>query len=436
MVPDTQDEVEDGPTADVVGVVPEPAMPDAELDHLLAGQPAHVIEAHGARFTLLGTAHVSRSSADTVAALIRSGGFDAVAIELDAGRYAALSNADQYAKMDLFKVFREGKAGMVAANLALSAFQQRLADQLGVEPGAEMKAAIETSKEAKLPLLLVDRDIGVTLRRVYANVSFWQRLTILSGLIASVMSREKISEEEIENLKEGDMLEATFTEFAERSERLYVPLIAERDAFIAAKLEQEVKRVRAPAEGAVPRVLVVLGAGHLRGVRALLEAPPTTPPSERTQALSTVPPRRAWRKLVPWAIVAIVTVGFVLGFLRSPSLGLSLILEWFLIHGVLAGLGALVALAHPLTIIATALASPLTALNPLVGVGIVSAGVETWLRKPNVGDFANLRRDVTSIGGWWRNRVARIFLVFLFSTLGSAIGTYVAGFRIFGQLFG
>ncbi len=430
----TQPQVDDGD--DGVATAADAAERERQLADLLADQPVHVIEAHGARFTLLGTAHVSRTSAETVTALIRSGHFDAVAIELDPGRHAALSQADQYAKMDLFKVFREGKAGMVAANLALGAFQQRLADQLGVEPGAEMKAAIESAAAAKLPLLLVDRDIGVTLRRVYANVPWWQRLTILSGLLASVVSREKISEEEIERLKEGDMLETTFSEFAERSERLYRPLIAERDAFIAARLEQEAKRLPALPDGQPRSVLVVLGAGHLKGVLAHLEQPPEATPAERVRELSALPPRRRWGRILPWAIVGIVLLGFVLGFLRDPDIGRTLLVEWVLFNGVLAGLGALIALAHPLTVVVTALAAPLTSLNPLVGAGFVAAGVEMWLRKPNVGDFANLRRDVTSARGWWRNRVARIFLVFLFATLGSAIGTYVAGFRIFGRLLG
>ena len=407
----------------------------ADIVHAIVGdQPVVEVGAHGVRFTLLGTAHVSRSSAEVVAALTRSGRFDAVAIELDPGRFAALTDADRWAKMDLFRVFREGKAGMVAANLALGAFQQRLADQLGIEPGAEMKAAIDGARDAGLPLQLVDRDIGVTLRRVYANVPWWQRLTILAGLAASVLSREEISEEEIERLKEGDMLEATFTEFAERSERLYLPLITERDRYIAARLEIEARALTEP--GHRPDVLVVIGAGHLQGVAETLRQPPHESPEERVAALSRVPRGRRWSKILPWVIVAVVLVGFALGFARSPSLGLSLLADWVVINGGLAAIGALIALAHPVTIVVTALAAPLTSLNPLVGAGFVAAGVELWLRKPNVGDFATLRQDVTSLRGWWRNRVARTFLVFLLSTLGSAVGTYLAGFRIFGRLLG
>jgi pheromone shutdown-related protein TraB len=411
---------------------PRSSAPEA----LLGDQPHAVVDAHGARFTLLGTAHVSKTSAQTVADLAASGHFDAVAIELDAGRHAALTDENRWEKMDLFRVFREGKAGMVAANLALGAFQQRLADQLGIEPGAEMKAAIAAAEHAGLVLLLVDRDIGITLRRVYANVPWWQRVTLLAGLAASVLSREKISEEEIERLKEGDMLEATFTEFAERSERLYEPLIAERDRYMAARLEQEAIGHGAVVHDAPWQVLVVLGAGHLQGVAATLRQTPERPPEERLATLSEAPRGRRWGRLVGWAIVGIVLAGFAIGFARSPQLGLSLLADWVIINGGLAAVGALIALAHPITILVTALAAPLTSLNPLIGAGFVAAGVELWLRKPNIGDFKSLRQDVTSLRGWWHNRVARTFLVFILATLGSAIGTYLAGFRIFGRLLG
>ncbi len=140
--------------------------------------------------------------------------------------------------------------------------------------------------------------------------------------------------------------------------------------------------------------------------------------------------------MLPWGIVALVLAGFVIGFSRSQELGLQLIGDWIVINGGLAGLGALIALAHPVTILGVIIAAPLTSLNPLIGAGFVAAAIELWLRKPSVGDFSNLRKDVTKATGWWRNRVARTLLVFFLATLGSAAGTYLAGFRIFGRLFG
>jgi pheromone shutdown-related protein TraB len=399
--------------------------------NVLEGQPLEIVERDGVRYTILGTAHVSKSSADAVEHLIKTGEFDAVAIELDAGRHAALTDPDRWAKMDLFKVLREGKAGMMAANLALSAFQQRIADQFGIEPGQEMRVAIKAAKEANLPLLLVDREVGTTLRRVYRNVGFWQRLTLFSGLLAGVFSNEKISEEEIEKLKQGDMLESTFSEFAKSSEKLYTPLIAERDQYMAAKLRENAVNNGQPRH---KNVLVVIGAGHLKGLVNHLKTD-TEDSKAVTKRLEVIPPPETWTKLIPWLLVAFVIGGFVIGFMRNPDFGLRLLSDWALITGILAALGAAVALAHPITIIASGLAAPITTLHPLLGVGFVSAAVELWLRKPNVGDFNTLRKDVTSFRGWYKNRVARVLLVFILSSIGASLGFYIAGARII-QLLG
>ncbi|WP_110666426.1 TraB/GumN family protein [Salinicola halophilus] len=397
--------------------------------------PRETAELAAHRLTLLGTAHVSEASANEVTEMIRSGEYDAVAIELCASRHQSLVSPNAMAKMDLFQVLKQGKAGMVAASLALGAFQQRVAEQSGVEPGAEMRAAVKGAERAGVPLYLIDREIGTTLKRIYQNVPWYKRAGLISGLLGSVLSRQKVSSEEIEKLKEGDVLESTFAEFAEQSQSLYEPLIAERDRYMALKL------VETLPDGGSQRVLVVVGAGHLKGMtehlRELDTAPiaPDTARQER-QALETTAPKSRWWKALPWVIVALVLTGFAIGFSRDAGFGWSLVAEWVLINGTLSALGAAVALAHPLTILAAFVAAPLTSLNPTIGVGFVTAGAELYLRRPTVGDFSKLRRDVGHWRGWWRNRVARTLLVFLLSTLGSAVATWVAGLRIAGQLFG
>lgn len=379
-------------------------------------------------FSLLGTAHVSPTSVADVHNALASGGYDAVAVELCEQRHRALTQPEALEQLDLFQVMRTGKVGMVAASLALAAFQQRLAEQFGIRPGAEMEAAILEAREANLPVLLVDRDIGITIRRIYRRVPWWQRMVLLSGLIVSAFSREQITEEEVERLKEGDLLESTFAEFAERSSLLYETLITERDQYIAARLLQEAQMLR-------PRnVLVVIGAGHLNGVEAMLLKPAANPAATR-KLLELTPPKSRWLGWIPWLVVALIFAGFGLGFARSPALGMQLIVEWILINGSLAALGAGLAAAHPVTVITAFVAAPLTSLNPTIGAGFVTAAVEMALRKPLVRHFRTLRSDVTQLRGWWQNRVARTLLVFLFSTIGSAIGTYLAGFRIVEHLF-
>jgi len=392
--------------------------------------PRAIIECAGTRYTLLGTAHVSRASADEVRSLIRSGEYDAVALELCDARHASIMKPDNMASMDLFQVIREGKATMVAASLAMGAFQQRVAEQSGIEPGAEMRAALEEIEKAGLPVMLVDRDIGITLRRVYKNVPWWQRMNLVAGLFASLVSRETVSPESIEELKEGDVLEATFAEFAERSERLYQPLIAERDRYLALRLFEENDKAH------YRNVLVVIGAGHLKGLRRHLESEPPEDASEEREELEYLPPKGRFLRVLPWVVAALVLSGFAIGFSRNTELGVTLITEWFLINGVLSAIGAAIALAHPLTIFATFLAAPLTSLNPTIGAGFVAAGVELTLRKPKVSDFSSLKTDVVRITGWWKNRVSRTLLVFMLASIGSAAGTYIAGFRIFDHLTG
>lgn len=391
-------------------------------------EPIRTVKVNNCSITLLGTAHVSKASADKVQELIATGNYDAVAVELCPSRHKVIVNPDAMARMDLFQVIKKGQASMVAASLALGAFQQRMAEQFGIEPGAEMRVAIRDAQAAKLPVLLIDREIGTTMKRIYHNVPWWKRMNLFAGLIASVISKEKFSAEEIEKLKEGDVLESSFSQFAENEKDLFHPLISERDEYMSARLLKESK------ENNYQHILAVIGAGHLNGMAQQLEAQSITNPNERIVQLDTIPPSSQWLKFIPWLIVALILTGFVIGFMRSPELGTTMVIDWILINGGLSALGAAIAFAHPLSILTAFLAAPWTSLNPTIGAGMVVAAVEAYLRKPNVGDFNRLRTDTTTLKGWWNNQVTRILLIFIFSTLGSAIGTYVAGFRIFEQL--
>lgn len=403
-------------------------MPDPTVQPRAPNEPRIDLTLDGWQLTLLGAAHVSRASADRVADLISSGGYDAVAVELCRSRYQALMDPGALARLDLLAVMRQGHAYMVAANLALAAYQQRLADDLGVAPGAEQRVAIELARGGKLPLLLIDREIGLTLRRAAGRLGLWRRITLFSGILAATVSGERVSQEDVEHLKDGDVLETAFAELATDRRDLFVPLIEERDRYMAARLRQEMRRL-APG-----RVLVVIGAGHLRGLAANLTRPAAMDPGVELAELERVSAPGAWTRVLPWVLAGLILAGFAVGFSRGPALGWTMLSDWALITGGLAALGTLLARGHPFTVGAALLSAPLTTLHPALGVGMVTGAVELALRRPTVGDFANLRNDLIRWRGWWRNRVSRVLLVFLLSSLGAATGTYVAGLRIIGRL--
>jgi len=393
----------------------------------LTDQPVREVERDGVRYTLLGTAHVSPTSVRAVERSVAEGDWDAVAVELCATRLEALEGRKSWQKLDLFEIVRSGKAGLVMANLALSGYQKRIAEQFGIEPGAELKAAAGGAKERGLPLQLVDRDLATTLRRTYRSVPWYKRFYLTVGLIMSSFSSEELDEEAIERLKEGDILESTFTEFAEQSPELFEALIAERDRYMAARL-------RAENQGAAGRrVLVVVGAGHLDGLaRHLGEA--QGDPEQEAAELARMPERARWPRLIPWAVTVLVLAGFAWGFSRSPELGWQLVGIWVLFNGGLAALGAAIARGHPLTVLSALVAAPLTSLNPTVAAGMVAGAVEAVLRKPTGNDLERLREDATTLGGWYGNPATRILLVFFLANMGSIAGTWLAGFRFFQLL--
>lgn len=410
-----------------MNLVSDSSLPDSAWPDGILSVPTDV---PGARVDLLGTAHVSRVSVEQVRErLSEHGRYAAVAVELCESRYQALMDPDALARLDLFAVIREKRAFMVAANLALSAYQQRLAEQVGVEPGAEQREAIVAAQRLGLPVLLIDREIGVTLRRAARNLGFFGRINLFAGLIAGLLSRERVTEDDIEALKQGDVLEGAFSEFAQNRADLFEPLINERDKFMAARLRVEIAR------HGYPQVLAVIGAGHCKGVaRELSEQ--ADAPQELITALCRVPPGGLFWRVLPWLVVAVILGLFAYGFTQSPTVGWDVVGDWVLINGGLSALGAVLAAGHPLTVLGAFCAAPITSLNPTIGAGMVAAGIELFVRRPRVGDFRDLRDAVASARGWWRNRVARTLLVFVFCTIGSALGTYIAGFHLVARLFG
>ncbi|MFT4257730.1 MAG: TraB/GumN family protein [Pseudoxanthomonas sp.] len=393
----------------------------------LSGQPHRIVERDGVRYTLLGTAHVSQASVDAVRGAVASGAFDTIAVELDAGRLQSLTEPDTLAKLDLVKVIREGKTSMFAANLALAAYQRRLAEQLGVEPGAELKAAVLDARERGLRNVLIDREVGLTFKRAMQKLGWWGRAKISGGILMAMLSDEKVEDTEIEKLKHGDLLESSFGEFESDNPVLYETVIAERDHYMAANLRD----LAGPASGA-REVLAVVGAGHLAGMAQHL-ADDDAPAVVRAQLEAVKPKSRVpWMELI---IGAFLLGGFAWGFWKGGiDVGADLIVQWVLTTGILGAIGCTLAGGHPLSILAAFIASPLTPLHPALASGTVSAFVEATLRKPTYADFLALRDDVNTVKGWWRNRVARVLLNFFLTSLGTAIGVWTGGLRMLGKL--
>ena len=386
------------------------------------------VQLNNSEVTLVGTAHVSKLSVEMVEEHIASGDYDCIAVELCAPRLENITNQAWWKNLDIYQVFKKKKAGLLLINLALTAYQKRIAERVGVEAGKEMIRAVELAREKGLCLEVIDRNISTTLHRLVTEVSFWQKLKIVGGLIAGVFVGEEISEDQIEDLKRGDMLHSVVSEFGEELPQIKRVLIDERDEYMVGRLAQISESYHAPK-----KVLALVGAGHLIGMIPNFESPPDT---AHLEDLDKKPPPSKLGLYIGWGICALILSMFVVGFQQSPELGGQLVTTWVLLNGGLCALGTAIAFGHPVSIVAAFFAAPLTSLNPTIGAGMVVGLVESYMRKPKVSDFETLREDITHYSMWWKNRVARLLLIFFLSSFGSMIGTYAAGASIVTQLWG
>jgi pheromone shutdown-related protein TraB len=373
--------------------------------------PIHRLERDGRTITLIGTAHVSQESADLVRRTIETEQPDTVCIELCESRLQSVRHKSRWQEMDIIKVVKEKKAFLLLSNLILASFQKRIADRMDIKPGQEMITAVEAAEAAGARLWLADRDIRVTLSRTWRSMGLWDKLKLLYQLLLSLGEVDDLSQEDIERMKQEDVLNALLEEVGTSQPVIREILIDERDRYLAQRIKD------APG----PHIVAVVGAGHVPGIKRYWSS------ETDLAALEALPPKSRLAGLIKWGLPAAILGLFVYGFYAGGAkAGSDMILWWVAANGLLAGLGALIAWGHPLTILSSVLSAPLTSLNPMIAAGWVSGLVETVSRKPKVRDFESLQEDIRSVRGFWTNKVTRILLVVVFTNLGSSIGTFVA----------
>ena len=387
------------------------------------GPDVHFLR-HGDReIILVGTAHISQESVDLVRTVIDQMRPDCVCLELDDKRYQALTQREQWQSLDLKAVIRNKQLSTLVISLFMASYQKKLGNKLGVTPGAELLAADQAAKDRQIPVSLCDRDIRITLRRAWKSTSLWKKGYLVTSLLAGIFDDTEISEEKLSELKRKDVLTELMDELGQALPDLKRVLIDERDIYLAEKIKSS------PGK----RIVAIVGAGHIHGIVREL----AIDNRQRIADISTIPEVSTVWKLAGWGIPALIIGALiVIGIDKGASVAGANLLFWVLAHGIPAALGAMIALAHPYTTIGAFSAAPFTSLTPLIGAGYVTAFIQVMQRPPVVREFETAGVDMTTFKGWWRNKFLRVLLVFFLTTLGSAFGTWVGGYRILSDLVG
>lgn len=380
------------------------------------------VTVNGRTFVIVGTAHISQESTDLVRQVIEQEQPDVVCVELDEQRYKTLSDQRKWESLDLRQIIRQKQLMTLLINLLLSSYQKRLGQKLGVAPGTELLEATKVANELSIPIELVDRDVRITLRRAWNSMSFLEKMKLIGSGFIGAFEGEEISEEKLSELRQTDVLTELMNELGEFMPVLKSVLIDERDAYIAQKTHES------PGEKAV----VIVGAGHMNGIRETLAA------NQKVDLapLETVPPASKAGKIIGWGIpVLVLGMLLLIGITQGAEAARDNALYWFLANAIPTAIGSLLAWAHPVTIVASFMAAPFTSLTPLIGAGYVAAFVQVYMRPPKVKELQAVGEDAGKLKMWWKNRLLRVLLVFIFATIGSLIGTVLGASEIFSNLF-
>ena len=368
---------------------------------------------------LLGTAHVSKISTQETNEAINEIMPDSVCIELDKKRYDSLNNPKKWQETNITTVIKNKQTGLLLANLVLSSYQKKIAKKMGTNTGTEMIEAIRLCKEKNINLELVDRDVQTTFTRIYRKHSLWQKLKLIMTLIYSIFDDEDISEQEIENLKKDDILNAALKDVEKQFPIVAEVLIDERNKILAHNIKN------APGN----KILAIVGAAHIPGILDYLNK------DYEIDEMLEIPPKSFISKLSGWIIPLIIIGIIIITFSLDSSQGIEQIINWILITGSLSAIGTLLAFAHPLSIITAFLAAPITTLNPLLAAGWFAGLMEAYLRKPKVKDLQDINEAMNSISSMYKNRFTHILLVVVLANLFSSLGTIIAGLDVVKNFF-
>jgi len=368
---------------------------------------------------LIGTAHISQASKELVRETIENEHPDTVCIELDEGRLQSIRDPERWKKTDLKEVIKKKQLATLIANLVLGSYQKRMGDQTGVKPGSELKEAADIASSKDIPIVLADRDIKITLKRTWACTPWYRKLSLLGGLFGSIFDKTEISEEDLAKIKEQDALNSMMQEFGKTYPEVKQVLIDERDQFLAGRIKN--------AEG--KKIVAVVGAGHVKGIASIISENKELPSEE---SITKIPKGSCIWKIIGWAIPAaiiasIIFVGYEAGVEKAGQLSL----QWAMLTGGGAMLGAIIAGGHPLTVLVALVAAPFTGLTPLIGVGFFTALTQVYMRPPRVSEMETLSDDIWQVKHWWKNRVTRVMLCFLCPGIPAIVGKILAIFQIY-----
>ncbi len=400
---------------------------------------------------LVGTGHILEKSVREVEEVIDREEPDVVAVELCEGRFRALKG--DMADFSIKDVISGASPFLLLTHWLLAYVQRKMGAELGIEPGADMMAAIKKAEERGCEIALIDRPIQVTMQRFWSAMKFSEKIKMIFSIIFAVGSMKGIKDAgeegigigigkgegkkyiELDRITDDDVVTQLMEELREFSPGAATALLDERDAYIAGNLrELQTQTLEKFDQNASRKIVAVVGAGHVAGIKNLLGHPELIPPKEE---LISLPKKRLFgiKNLLGVGLgAALLIILLLVIFSGIPFQDLLRALPyWIVINGVLSAAGVVIARGHPLSALTAFCASPITSLIPFLAAGWFAGLVEVHFRKPTVEDAKSML-NVESLRELMRNKLFKVILVAALANIGSMLGFWIGGSVVLHEL--
>lgn len=352
---------------------------------------------------LVGTKHVSKDSVEEVETVIEEEQPDIVGVELDENRLASLEGKTKWKDIDLLEAIKQGQGYLLAANLFLMIYQKKLGVKEGVKPGQELLNAVEVARNKDIDVELLDRDINDTFRRAYNNLTFWEKIKLLAGLVPG--GNEGVQEISLEQ----DILDALVEELEDEFPTISQVFLEERNHIMADRMLEE----------EFDKAVMVVGAAHIKGTVEHLKN--HTPYQEKDIKKTNL--LKYLKYGFSLGIIGLLSLGFMRGGVEQL---IELGVIWVAVNCIMSGLGAILARSHPKTWITSVTVAPFTSMVPLIGAGMVAAYVEARFHPPTVEELEAMT-EISTYQELMDNQVGVILATLVLVSILGGFATILGG---------
>lgn len=231
---------------------------------------------NGSKVYLIGTSHFSKQSQHDVSFIIRNVKPDFLVLELCKLRLHALLDDEKTIKDELSNLNSEkineiyNQHGFFGGSVytQLLKTNARLTNDIGCVPGGEFRRAFNEVREnvPHCKVLLGDRDIDITIKRVVHGLTFFERIFWIFNQFLPRKKHSPVTIQDIENEKKMYLKNKQINE-PKIFSSLHRSLVTERDMFLTRSLEIAANsKITMNGQIKPVNVVGVVGMGHVDGI--------------------------------------------------------------------------------------------------------------------------------------------------------------------------